>query len=349
MTGIKRNLFGAALLGIIAILCWGYALRMADNLKRQYTGTSVRLIGTFVTQKTLEKALGQTNGQELSCTAAWTRSADEQPVRSELGGKTQLRVVCVYGDMRQTAPMKLLSGAFPVEDDTEGCLLDAASAWALFHSTDATGAAVKLDGREYIVRGIADMYEPAMMIRSDQAGYENLEFAVRSADEAKQSVETFLYRCGNTNDYVVVQSGLAVRVVRGAAWLPLWIAAACAAIALLKRGWRARVRPARSVLYLTAGVALGALLCWGAVSTIYWPQSFLPTKWSDFAFWGKLADTWRTDAKAFALMTQLPKEIELFSALRRCAVALIVSILSGGWCAATVRLCWRNYTQRQEK
>ena len=350
MTGTKRSFIGAALLGAIAILCLGYALRVTGGLKRQYTGTSVRLTGTPVTQKTLEKALEKTNEQELSLTAAWTRSADERPAGSELGGKTSLRVVCAYGDMRQIAPMKLLSGTFPAGDDSDGCLLDAASAWALFHSTDATGATVLLGDRAYVVRGIAELYEPEMLIRDERAAYENLEFSSQNPDGAKQSIETFLYRCGNTDGFVIVPGELIVRVIRGAAWLPLWIAAVCAAGTLFRRGWKARENPARRVFYWTAGIALLALLCWGAASTLFWPQSFLPTKWSNFAFWGQLIDTWRTDVKAFARMTQLPKEIELFSAVRRCAAALIVSILSGGWCASAVRLnAWKGREKSQER
>jgi len=337
MTGTKRGFFGTALLGLIATVCWAYALLSANGLMRQYIGISVRLFETSVTRQTLEQALEQTNENELACTAAWTRNDGEQTAGSQLGGETSLRIIRVYGDMRQVAPMKLLSGTFPTEDDVDGCLLDAASAWALFRSTDAIGAVVTIVDREYVVRGIAETYEPMLMIRDDQAAYENMEFSSQDPDGTKQFVETFLYRCGNTGGYTIVQSGLIARVVRGAAWLPLWIAAICAVIALGRRGWKMRGQPGRSGLCWIAGVALAVLLCWGVASTAFWPQSFLPTKWSDFAFWGNLVDTWRSNAKACALATQLPKEIELFSALRRCAAALIVSILSGGWCAAAFR------------
>ena len=336
MAGTKRGWCAAALLGLLAIACWLSALSLASWLTRQYDGLSVRYTQPAVTQKDLLRVIGETPEGELHVRAAWTRDAGLQTAGFELGTQTQLRRIQAYGDMRAIAPMQLLSGAFPVEDDAEGCLIDAASAWTLFHSTDATGAKVMLDDREYIIRGVAEMYEPAMMIRSEQAAYENLEFAAQDPDGAKQSLETFLYRCGNADDYVIVQSGLAVRVVRGAVWLPLWIAAAGVMAALVRQGWKAQERPARRAFFLAAGIVLGTLLCWGVVSNFYWPQSFLPTKWSDFSFWGKMIDTWRTDAKACALMTQLPKEIELFSALRRCMVALIVSILSGGWCVAKV-------------
>ncbi len=342
MTGIKRGLFGAGLLGMITVVCWAYALLTANDLVRQYAGISVRLFETTVPRQTLEKVLEQTNGGELACTAAWTRSDGNQMAGSELGGKTALRVVCVYGDMRQVAPMKLLRGAIPVEGDTEGCLLDATSACALFHSIDAVGAQVTLGELHYIVRGIAETYEPVLMIRNEQASFENLEFAVQNPDGAKQSVETFLYRCGGSVEYTVVQSGMIARIIRGVAWLPLWIAGICSAAALVKRGWGMRTRLAKSVQYWIAAAAIAALVCYGLTKTASWPQSFLPTKWSDFAFWGELLNTCKLEAKTYALMTQTPKEIELFSAARRCIVALLVSILSGGWCVSAARRNSRN-------
>lgn len=325
------------ILGLIATVCWAYALLNAAGLARQYTGTSVRIPGDPVLQKTLIRAQEQTDSAELFCTAAWTRGLPEEVEGLLTGGTASVRVICVYGDMRQTEPMKLLSGSFPTEDDEQGCLLDVTTAWTLFHSTDPIHATLKIDDKVYIVRGIVESYEPMVLIRNDRASYENLEFSSQNPDGAKQFIETFLYRCGCTENSVIVQGGLIARVVWGAAWLPLWIAAAYAAIILSKRGREMRGRPARSVPYRVAGVAVAALLCFGLVSTAFWPQSWLPTKWSDFAFWGRLIEAWQTQAKACALMTQLPKEIKLFSIVRRCAAALMISILSGGWCAASVR------------
>ncbi len=74
MTGTKRNLFGAALLGLIALACWAYALVASGGLARQYTGISVRLTQAPVTRKSLENAQKQADDGELTCAAACRES-----------------------------------------------------------------------------------------------------------------------------------------------------------------------------------------------------------------------------------------------------------------------------------
>jgi hypothetical protein len=322
MKGSKRGVFGAALLGLLAIACWAYALLTAGGLARQYLGVSVRLSETSVTQKALEKALERTDESELSCTAAWTRSAGKQTAASHLGGETSLRVVCVSGDMRQIEPMKLLSGAFPTQDDADGCLLDAASAWALFHSTDALGATVTLGDREYVVRGIAETYESVLMIRDDRASYENLEFAAQNPDGAKQSVETFLYRCGGADHSVIVQSGLiAPRVCSWGGFSGCRCGSRQPALDCCFFPARLEnARPqARNVLCWAAGPRSPRSCASGWLRPRSGRSPGCRPNGRDFAFWGRLIDNWKTEMKTFGLMTQLPKEIELFSTVRRSA------------------------------
>ena len=337
MTGVKRRFIFAGVLGIVAMACWAYSLLTAYSLERAYTGISARLIDTAVTRKTLEEAIKQTDADELFCTAAWTRSDESREAESKLGGSTKLRVVCAYGDMRQVAPMELLSGTIPAEDDEAGCLLDANSTQTLFHSTDAIGAEVTLDEKQYTVRGIIKTYERVIMVRDDRTTFENIEFSSQSTDGAKQLVETFLYRCGSTGEYAIVQNGMLARLTLAASWVPLWLALAYGVVLLIKCGFNRHKRKARSILLWIGAVAVGGVLCYGVASTAYWPQSFLPTKWSDFAFWGTWIEACKAEAKTFALMTQTPKEIELFSAIRRCSTALIVSVLLGGWSLTTAR------------
>ncbi len=347
MTGVKRRFIFTGVLGIVAMACWAYSLLTAYNLERTYTGISARLIDTAVSRKTLEEAIKQTDADELFCTAAWTRSDESRQAESKLGGNAKPRVVRVYGDMRQVAPMELISGTIPAEDDETGCLLDANSAQALFHSTDAIGAKVSLDEKQYTVRGVIKTYERVIMLRDDRTTFENIEFSSQSTDGAKQLVETFLYRCGSTGEYAIVQNGMLARLTLAASWVPLWLALAYAAIQLVKRGWKTRGQATRSISYWVVGMVMVAILCYGLVQTAYWPQSFLPTRWSDFAFWGKWAEACKAEAKTFALMTQTPKEIELFSAMRRCSTALIVSVLSGGWCLTTARFArWKRMVSR---
>ncbi len=334
MTRTKRGLWRAVLPGLLAAVCWLIALMSAGNLVEQYGGLSVRFAEAAVTRADLERAQTESAGGGLVLQAAWTRNSEFQTLFSALGGSAKARVVGVYGDPRQAAPMQLLCGGFLPEDDAEGCVLDAASAWALFHSTDAVGAKLTLNGKPYAVRGVVEVYEPMMLIRDDSLNYENLEFGADDPASAKQEVETFVTRCGAGGDFSVVQSGLYARVALGFVWLPACGLLVAAAAGLLKKAWLQRGNKRAWPLLLAAGTALLTAAMLLLIKTFYWPQSFLPTRWSDFTFWRTLIESWQADWKAMSLMTPLPKEIQLFRALRQCAVLMLTALLAGGWCVA---------------
>ncbi|MEN6419972.1 MAG: ABC transporter permease [Clostridiaceae bacterium] len=334
MTRTKRGLWRAVLPGLLAAICWLIALTSAVNLVERYGGLSVRFAEAAVTRADLERAQTESTGGGLVLQAAWTRSSERQTLGSALGGSAKVRVVGVYGDPRQTAFIQLLCGGFLPEDDEEGCVLDAASAWALFHSTDAVGAMLTLNGKTYAVRGVAEAYEPMILIRDDSLKYENLEFGAEDPASARQEVETFVTRCGAGGDFSVVQSGLYARLALGLTWFPACGLLVAAAAGLLKKAWLQRENKRAWPLLLAAGTALLAAAVLLLIKTFYWPQSFLPTKWSDFAFWRALIEGWQADWKATSLMTPLPKDIQLFRALRQCAVLMLTALLTGGWSAA---------------
>lgn len=337
MTGTKRGWCSAALLGVLAVGCWALALAAAVRLTEQYGGLSVRFDAPSVTQRDLERVADETPGEEIACIAAWTSEPKRKTATSEMGEQAPLRVIRVYGDLRQVAPMILLAGSFPLGDDSGGCLIDEASAWKLFHANDAIGAKVFLDGKSYLVRGVVRSYEPMLLLRSAAATYENLEFSARDLSAAKQPVETFLYRCSAAGTYVFVQSGLLARVALGAVWFCACLFGAAGATALFRSAWQRRANLRHALPRWMAGAALAAGTIALLAKTMYWPQSFLPTKWSDFSFWSSLVESGKTQWKAISLLTPFPKEIQLLSGLRRCGVLLLTALLAGGWCATRWR------------
>jgi hypothetical protein len=342
MTGTKRGWCAAALLSLFAIACWLGSLSIASWLTRQYDGLSVRFAQPAVTHKDLLRAIGETPESEVQVRAAWTSDTNLQTASSELGTQTQLRRIQAYGDLSAIAPMRLLSGSFPVDDDSGGCLLDKASAWKLFHSSDAVGGVVTLGKNRYTVRGIVDAYEPMLVIRGGNATYENLEFAAVDHSAAKQQVETFLYRCNAPKTYTLIESGLFARVARGLVWLCPCVFGIAGAVGFY-RGARARKeRPNAALPRYMASAALAAMTLVILLNMFYWPQSFLPTKWSDFGFWRELVEGWSALGKTVSLMTPHPKEIQLLGALRWCAVLELAALLFGGWCTASFR---RIYAQ----
>jgi len=331
MTGTKRGWCAATLLGLLAIACWLGALSIASWMTRQYDGLSVRFPEPAVAQKDLERTIMETPEDEIRCRVAWASGTKLQTVSADLGTQAQLRVVQAYGDLRAIAPMRLLAGSFPVGDDTGGCLLDEASARQLFHSTSAIGASVTLGKSHYIVCGIVETYEPMLILRSGSAMYDNLEFTANNYAAAKQQVETFLYRCNAPKTYTLIESGLFTRVARGLVWLCPCVFGFAGAIILFKNARSRKERPNKALPRYVACAVFVIVTLAILLSTFYWPQSFLPTKWSNFRFWSALVEGWKGLFKTISLLTPHAKEIQLFSALRWCAVLELTALLSGGW------------------
>ena len=337
MTRIRRTkLLGAALIGAIAAACWLVSLLTAHALTQQNGGLSVRFPTATVTQRDLDRAAASSDGT-LICAAAWSRTIEQKTASSALGRNAALRMIVAYGDMRQIAPMRLLCGSYPVDDDTSGCVVDAKSAMRLFHATDTIGAELTVDGELYVVRGIVEAYEPMLILRKNGAAYENLEFSAENLSAAKQLVETFLYRCNSEGDYIVVQSGLIAQLAHGLVWFAAVIYGVAGANAALRNAWANRGNKHDFWWRLLIGAALVTASVAVLIKTAFWPQSFLPTKWSDFAFWTTLWQGWEAQWKAVSLMTPLPKEIELFQKLLCSGVLLLAALLAGGWCAASLR------------
>ena len=181
-----------------------------------------------------------------------------------------------------------------------------------------------------------------LVIRDDSATYENLEFDTDNYSAAKQQIETFLYRCNAPKTYTLIESGMLARLSRASVWLSPCAFGIAGAIAFCRSARLKRSRPKAALLHYAASAVMMAIALVILFKTFYWPQSFLPTKWSDFGFWRELIKDWNAQAKMISLMTPHPKEIQLFAALRWGAVLELTSLLSGGWCMAVVRRCRGN-------
>ena len=303
----------------------------ARDLVRRYDGVSIRLTdATTLTQRQLENAAAQSGEGEITLRAAWSRGAPEQ-ASSALNETVKLRRIRVYGDMRQVAPMELIAGSVPAQDDTQGCLIDSESAMALFHAADPIGAEVLVGGDRYRVRGVGKTYEPMLLIRERNTSFQNLECSARDLETARQSAGTYLLRCGAAEGQVVLLGGMLSRVLNGLFWSLPGVFGFALALRFFGRGKRCQADRRERAAYVFLGAAF-ACAAWIEIrSTAYLPQAWLPTKWSDFSFWSRLIEGWQTDWKTISLMTPLPKDVVFFQKIRFGIFKWLLALLLGGW------------------
>ncbi|MEG1754984.1 MAG: ABC transporter permease [Clostridia bacterium] len=327
----KRIPFLCLLLSFQFFLLWGLALHAGQWMQANYEGVSVRVTGTPLPQSQLTDAWARQNESELTSMTAWSRSDAVTVKNSGLQTVATARVITVLGDMRRVCPATLVDGSYPYPNDTGYCVIDLATANMLFHSADVVGARLSVDQVEYTVVGVVDAYERMLMLRSSSAAatYANLEFTCADAEQAHSLVESFLYRYKLTNEYVLVESGVYMHILSSLLGMPGWIFGFATVGALLHEAHRRRAKPLScGVLLLTAAGSAGMLIWLLAIYPDF-PQMYLPTKWSDFSFWGKQFDQWRQAWQEISLLTPMPKEVQFFSALRQCLMLLAAATATG--------------------
>ncbi len=314
----RRARVFAIVLAAAALALWSHTYIRVRTVTDAYTGVSARIADTKIPGKRLARLLAEGDDSGLCCLAAWSRGDKITAEAASMETDARLRVVTVYGDIRQVTPMRLVCGGFLAEDDMDGCLLDTKSAQTLFHSVDVQGTAVTLGEKRYTVRGVVDGGEPMAIVRNADAAYDNLEFAAADLQAGKAAVDAFLYRNALSGDYTVVQNGLYARILHGLIWLPAALALLLAARRLACAALRRPRRAGRTAALLIAAAACGAAMVALFSKTFFWPQAFLPTKCADFAFWGALLNGWRETWERMLLMTPLPKDVLFFRDMRAC-------------------------------
>lgn len=136
---------------------------------------------------------------------------------------------------------------------------------------------------------------------------------------------------GVTGGQIILQSGMLSRVLRGLLWLPPCLIGLVCGMRILLHSRRRSETPKKRICFVILGLAAVSTVVIVASSTVYIPQAWLPTKWSDFAFWGRLLEGWQEKLITYSLMTPLPKDVILFQSLRWGALKALLILIFGSW------------------
>lgn len=329
-------------------LCWAGALYWGQWLSNNFDGAGARLKTSGITQAQIAQALTANTDENILDIAAWRREdALVQIENPLLYAEYAARRVAAWGDPRKVCPMTVLSGGFPVQSDSSGCVIEERAAMALYHNLDVVGANLMVDGKTYVVRGVVRAKEALLLVRDPKTEYTSFTFSTKNVSNAGASAEGFLLRLGiSSEEYVLVENGLFGAMTASLSGLPGFIALVCVLLPLLRAGWLRRYSLACVPLFL-GGVLLFFLLAWLLDLRLFWPEAFLPAQWSDFAFWPNLWKTQAANFEAISYLTPNSKDLQWMSAMRRCS---LYSLLSCGFFAALLRtnpafpLPWQNKT-----
>ena len=266
------------LLALALFLLTITGMKNADVLARQSTSISLRW------RQALDATTASAAREKQPGLTLWGQT--EEPLTTGWR-QVQATLITYQGDPALVWDPACLSGALPAPLDASGCAVSAALAWALFGSEDAVGLTLTWGDAVYTVRGIFDSEDCLALLPDETAAFTAAELPADGETWQGPAawVEAQLRTSGLPDpDWTLYPAGPALLALL-LAWLPLAFAAGVLAAALLRA---AAHRPLWALDAVGFALLLAAALAL-PVTLAAWPAWLTPSRWSDFAWWGRLA------------------------------------------------------------
>ncbi|WRS27974.1 ABC transporter permease [Oscillospiraceae bacterium MB08-C2-2] len=245
------------------------------RLKSQPPFTTFQNVGSLFAEAYEPMLRSEGQAKEPLPFTMWAQT-DNQRLEGIGAGRTQnVAWIAAKGDTRILLPVMQMLDV----QDTNGCLLDAATAKKLFRNANAVGSTVKMGGVEYTVRGIIDRPDWTIVT---QLPRESGHILTNITVSGTENTETFLLR-HELSAAVTIKSSLYGSLARVLCLLPVFVVIWVGLTLLnrLRSSWRSY--PVRCLLLSMGMLAVGTgglLLLFTVI-----PHTLIPSQWSDFEFW----------------------------------------------------------------
>jgi len=276
----KRLIFGVLLWCALAVLL--VVGIMNANSLRQYPTVSLRYATPISGQSAYQARLYAIRQGEDNVFWPTFWHETEAEIESEF---VTLNAASIFfsGDAGLVWPAEYLDGTAPGVTDGVGCAVSSALAFALWGGVDVVGATLEADGESRVVRGVFEGQDMValMSVRDEDTSqsFTAVELSGLSAPN-RSDVTSFASVAGlGAPDSVLL--GAPAMLAQFLAILPLLMLFAYGLVAF---AFWMRKHPATRRGVLLVALFGFALLLPGLLDML--PDRLIPTRWSDFSFWG---------------------------------------------------------------
>lgn len=332
MQRVKRAAPGLVLWGLFVLLM-ALALQTAVRLGGVYGAISLR----YHTPVGYDKAAQARRyaAQSGEGGFALTFYAEDKPEFAGGLHKATARCLWFSGDGYQVWPANFMAGAMPAALDGEGCALSSGLCWQLWGSYDAMGNTVEIGGRTYTVRGVFNEAEPLAMASVGEGmyhpGWQAVQLQGIPLAGAEEAARAFATASGLGQPDTLVNGPALKALCTLLAGLPLCALLLYTGARLLYWAMQKAGGKREFMLFL---LLLGLALALPALLALL-PASLVPSRWSDFSFWGRLGQRFLTAARAYFSLRPLWPDTEASLLMAKQA-----ALCFGGF-AALLGLGWR--------
>ena len=256
--------------------------------------------------------------------------------------ETTADCILLSGDAALVWPAEYLFGEAPGTLDDVGCAVSSRLSGELWGGMDVVGKTVEVDGEVRIVRGVFEGEEllAILSVRDENKSHSftavELSGGISSPD--RSDIETFAVSAGlGKPDNILIGTPAFIAAV--VAILPLCILAFYGIILCVSR-----LKRCSSIV--RGAVMLAAFLCSAFLLPVLleaMPERMIPTRWSDFSFWGALVDQINGDLYEYYTLTPHLRDV-------MCKILffkqIIIAFFSTG-IALSVCLRWQGKLQNE--
>ena len=250
----------------------------------------------------------------------WTESQTFVSVE-DMG--TSAAQILYNGNPDTSYPVTYRHGGAPGMDQN-ACSISASLAWELWGSDRVVGMTLKIDGKEYTVSGVFEG-EDNRLFRWADSGFTAVEIpdTPKGEDSYRYALDLAAQSGLGHPTGILWGSGMA-EIGRMLCWLPLALAGC-----FLIMPYLAQLKKIPGIVW--AILALILVLALPAIIEVL-PGWMVPTRWSDFRFYGRLWDTFRDRWHDLLILSPTPMDA------RRKVLFLGLLFSTCGSCVLTVNL-----------
>jgi len=235
-----------------------------------------------------------------------------------LGWSQNGDTLCYYGDNH---------GIFSLIHD-DGCALSEIAAYEYFGTTDGVlGETVVIDGGSYILERLFYFGDVSAIVKAGGKSGESFDALDVIPGEGEAASVSELYMNHRVTGDIVIEYSSVIKFLEALGKLALWVGVLVTAFLVLKAAFaRLGAISRRAVIF--CGLLLAAFACYMFIgSPVYIPDSFIPTRWSEFEFWSAAFDNYRGVAGYyFSMKTYAPDLAFRAYMLKSLAFALLAAI-----------------------
>ena len=278
----------------------GLAVHCFRNLEPFSSQTSFYYGEEVVTREQMQDLWENTSedaDREIESMALFRTRGEMKVANPNLNRKTEAEVMEAAGDMRLILPGKLMMGSFVSDSDEFGCVISKKTAEDLFSSYEVLNQILYLEGESYYIRGVLDLKEELCVVQGAR-GTAYPSVRVDAPGLPLSAVQQLLAGI-LPSDYEVLSEGVFYcGIGRIFLWFPAWVALFYG----IHRG-RKQIRRLKSrcckgkqekVILEVCKIALPVIsfsgICGILLGSFSFSNDYIPTSWSDFAFWTELLD-----------------------------------------------------------